>query len=119
MTPCPQTATSTSSSRASSSCSPQQRLSPLATTGQTRAATQGNWPDEAEHRVSAVACPGRADDRDAVAFRESELHVHELGLDEGLAGLLGAMDQLLAVSRAAPGAGGVYGMARGRGTQRC
>ena len=64
-----------------------------------------------------MACPGRADDRDAVAFRESELHVHELGLDEGLAGLLGAMDQLLAVSRAAPGAG--EWMARGRGTRRC
>jgi hypothetical protein len=63
----------------------------------------------AELEVSAVVCLGRADERDAAAFGASELDVHELGLGKGRAGLLGAMDHLLAVSRAAPGAVAVYG----------
>ena len=54
--------------------------------------------------VAAVACLGRVHDADAAAFRGCALDVHELGLDPRRPALLPAMDRLLAVSRAAPGA---------------
>ena len=63
----------------------------------------------AELGVAVVACLGRADGGDAAALEACGLDVHELGLDAGRAGLLGALDHLVAVSRAAPGAVGVYG----------
>ena len=59
--------------------------------------------------VSAVACLGRAGDGDAAAFRAHGLDVHELGLDPRRPALLPALDRLLAVSRAAPGAVALYG----------
>ena len=43
------------------------------------------------------------------AFSERGLDVHELGLDPRRPALLGAMDRLLAVARAAPGAVAVFG----------
>ena len=59
--------------------------------------------------VSAVACLGRTGESDAAAMSARGLDVHDLGLDPERPALLGAMDRLLAVSRAAPGAVAVFG----------
>ena len=59
--------------------------------------------------ASAVAWLGRADEDDAAAARARGLDAHELGLDPRRPALLGAMDRLLAVGRAAPGAVAVFG----------
>jgi hypothetical protein len=58
--------------------------------------------------VSAVACLGRTDSSDAAALRAGGLDVHDLALDARRPALLGAMDRLLAVSRAAPGATALF-----------
>ena len=55
--------------------------------------------------ATAAVCLGRADEGDAAALRERGLDVHGLGLAGRRPALLGAMDRLLSVSRAAaPGA---------------
>ena len=59
--------------------------------------------------ASAVVSVGRVGGSDAAAFRARGLDVHGLGLDLRRPALLGAMDRLLAVSRAAPGAVGLWG----------
>ena len=59
--------------------------------------------------MSAVACLGRTGESDAAAMSARGLDVHDLGLDPERPALLGAMDRLLAVSRAAPGAVAVFG----------
>ena len=59
--------------------------------------------------VSAVVYEDRAAAGDRAAFSELGLDVHELGLDPRRPALLGAMDRLLAVARAAPGAVAVFG----------
>ena len=63
----------------------------------------------AELGVSAVVCLGQTGRRDAAAFRRCGLDVHDLGLDPRRPALLGAMDRLLALARAAPGAVAVCG----------
>ena len=59
--------------------------------------------------TSAAAWLGRAGEGDAAAVAARGLDVHELGLDERQPALLAAMDRLLAVARAAPGAVAVFG----------
>ena len=60
--------------------------------------------------ASAVVCLGRAPAGDAAAFRAEDLDVHDLALAGPRPALLGAMDRLLAVSRAAaPGAVALFG----------
>ena len=59
--------------------------------------------------VSAVVCLGRTGRDDAAAFRRCGLDVHDLDLDPRRPGLLGAMDRLLSLSRAAPGGVAVCG----------
>ena len=54
--------------------------------------------------ASAVACVGRTGGSDAAAFAARGLDVHDLGLDPRRRALLRAVDRLLAVSRASPGA---------------
>ena len=63
--------------------------------------------------VSAVACLGRTGESDAATMSARGLDVHDLGLDPQRPALLGAMDRLLAVSRAAPGAVAVFGYSNG------
>ena len=63
----------------------------------------------AELGVSAVVCLGQTGRSDAAAFRRCGLDVHDLGLDPRRPALLGAMDRLLALARAAPGAVAVCG----------
>jgi hypothetical protein len=64
--------------------------------------------------VSAVVCLGRTSGTAAAAFRAGGLDVHDLALDAGQPALLGAMDRLLSVSRAAPGATALFpGSGRG------
>jgi hypothetical protein len=58
--------------------------------------------------VSAAACLGRTGGSDAAALRAGGLDVHDLALDARRPALLGAMDRLLAVSRAAPGATALF-----------
>ena len=58
--------------------------------------------------VSAVVCLGRTSGTAAAAFRAGGLDVHDLALDAGQPALLGAMDRLLSVSRAAPGATALF-----------
>ena len=58
--------------------------------------------------VSAAACLGRTCGSDAAAWRAGGLDVHDLALDARRPALLGAMDRLLAVSRAAPGATALF-----------
>ena len=65
--------------------------------------------------VSAAAWLGRAGESDAAATRARGLDVHDLGLDARKPALLQAMDRLLAVSRAAPGAVAVMGDMDGDG----
>ena len=65
--------------------------------------------------VTAVVCLGRTGRRDAAAFRRCGLDVHDLGLDPRRPALLGAMDRLLALARAAPGGVAVCGW-RGDGS---
>jgi hypothetical protein len=60
--------------------------------------------------VSAVACVGQADGHDAAAFAARGLDVHDLGLDPRRPALLRAVDRLVAVSRASPGAVAVFGV---------
>ena len=59
--------------------------------------------------VSSVACVGQTSGRDAAAFAARGLDVHDLGLDPRRPALLRAVDQLLTVSRASPGAVAVFG----------
>ena len=59
--------------------------------------------------VTAVVCLGRTGRNDAAAFRRCGLDVHDLNLDRRRPGLLGAMDRLLSLSRAAPGGVAVCG----------
>ena len=59
--------------------------------------------------VTAVVCLGRTGRSDAAAFRRCGLDVHDLNLDRRRPGLLGAMDRLLSLSRAAPGGVAVCG----------
>ena len=59
--------------------------------------------------VSAVACVGQADGRDAAAFAARGLDVHDLGIDPRRPALLRAVDRLVAVSRASPGAVALFG----------
>ena len=65
--------------------------------------------------VTAVVCLGRTGRRDAAAFQRCGLDVHDLGLDPRRPALLGAMDRLLALARAAPGGVAVCGW-RGDGS---
>ena len=53
--------------------------------------------------VSAVVCLGRSGEGEVAAWGSRGLDVHGLGLDARWPALLGGMDRLLAVSRAAPG----------------
>ena len=59
--------------------------------------------------VSAVACFGQTDGRDAAAFAARGLDVHDLGLDPRRPALLRAVDQLLSVCRACPGPVALFG----------
>ena len=81
------------------------------TTRHFSAAFLGDLLSELE--VSAVACLGTAGERDAAAFSARGLDVHDLHLDPRRPGLLSAMDRLLAVTAAAPGAVALYGGGRG------
>ena len=64
--------------------------------------------------VSAVVCLGECSGESAAAFSERGLDVHDLRLDPSCPALLGAMDRLLALKRAAPGAVAVFpGLAGG------
>ena len=58
--------------------------------------------------VPAVAYLGRATDAEAAAFEARGLDVHNLGPERGRPALLGALDRLLAVSRAVGGPVAVY-----------
>ena len=58
--------------------------------------------------VSVVACMGRTSGSAAAAFRAGGLDVHDLALDARRPALLGAMDRLLSISRAAPGATALF-----------
>ena len=58
--------------------------------------------------VPAVAYLGRATDAEAAAFEARGLDVHDLGPERGRPALLGALDRLLAVSRAVGGPVAVY-----------
>jgi hypothetical protein len=59
--------------------------------------------------VSAVACLGQTNSRDAAAFAARGLDVHNLGFESRRLAMLRAVDQLLAVSRASPGAVALFG----------
>ena len=63
----------------------------------------------AELHVSAVVCLATTADTDAAAFGARGLDVHDLRLDPSRPGLLCAMDRLLAVAAAAPGAVALFG----------
>ncbi len=63
--------------------------------------------------VSAVVCLGRTSGTAAAAFRAGGLDVHDLALDARRPVLLGAMDRLLSISRAAPGATALFPGANG------
>ena len=58
--------------------------------------------------VSVVACMGRTSGSAAAAFRAGGLDVHDLALDARRPALLGAMDRLLSISRATPGATALF-----------
>ena len=58
--------------------------------------------------ASVVACLGECSADVAAAFEEQGLDVHDLKLDPRRPSLLRAMDQLLALARAAPGAVAVF-----------
>ena len=62
-----------------------------------------------ELEVSVVACLGTTDRSDAAVFSARGLDVHDLRLDPRRPGLLCAMDHLLAVTAAAPGAVALFG----------
>ena len=68
--------------------------------------------------VSAAACLGRTGGSDAAALCAGGLDVHDLALDARRPALLGAMDRLLAVSRAAPGATALFPGPAGGGGER-
>jgi hypothetical protein len=58
--------------------------------------------------VSVVVCLGESSGASATAFADRGLDVHDLRLDPSCPSLLGAMDRLLALTRAAPGAVAVF-----------
>ena len=58
--------------------------------------------------VSVVACLGACGSGDAAAFAARDLDVHDLRLDPRRPSMLRAMDRLLALARAAPGAVAVF-----------
>ena len=68
--------------------------------------------------VSAVAWLEYGDESDASELAARGLDVHDLGLDPRRPALLGAIDHLLEVSRAAPGAVAVFGGGGGDATVR-
>ena len=56
---------------------------------------------------------GQTGGRDAAAFAVRGLNVHDLGLDPRQLALLRAVDRMIAVSRASPGAVALFGGAGG------
>jgi hypothetical protein len=69
--------------------------------------------------VSAAVCLAAAPDAAAGAFRARGLDAHDLRIDPRRPALLGALDRLLAISRAAPGPVAVFAPAADGGVDDC
>ena len=67
-----------------------------------------------DHGVAAVVCLGRSGGGSDASFRACGIDTHDLGLDASRPALLGALDRLAAVARAAPGPVAVFAGGGGR-----